>query len=63
VAPERYSSETFRVIVRPKPHVLADGADPEDHPELLVIDVPRDYYTEFQRDLPGALRDLAGEPV
>jgi hypothetical protein len=59
-----YCGETFRVMVGNElipSKILLTG---EDVPEgFQVIDVPIEYWTEFERDIVGSLRDIAGVGV
>lgn len=67
---KNYSAETFKVFcgtAKMDPFIMSD-ASPEDqalvenNDELchLVIDVPKDFYTEFVSDIQVAIRDIAG---
>ncbi len=61
-----FMDTTFKVVVGNetiKSKVLEDPAEIKKydaHPEILVIDVPDDFKTDFDRDLEGAIRDIAG---
>lgn len=59
-----YCGETFRVMIGNElipSKILAD--DEEVSEEFKVIEVPIEYWSEFERDIVGALRDIAGEGV
>jgi hypothetical protein len=61
--PGTFSSERFRVFTGDetrKPRMLTPEAliDPQD--AHLVVEVPIDFHQQFERDLIGCLRDIAG---
>lgn len=61
---ERFMDESFRVQVGNayvSPKILAPGEQPTHGSE--VIEVPMDFYSEFEKDCSGALRDYAGVTV
>lgn len=61
---DRLSSETFLVEVGDSSRrsrllkSMEEAVDP-----AAVLEVPMDYYTDFRRDIEGAIRDLAGIPI
>lgn len=60
-----FSNDKFRVLVgndRIRSRILAEDENPEIPPgsEVTIIDVPEDFRGDFERDLPGAIRDSAG---
>jgi len=61
---DRFMTESFRVQVGNayvSPKILAPGEQPMHGSE--VVDVPMDFYSEFEKDCSGALRDYAGLTV
>jgi hypothetical protein len=64
---EQFSEERFKVVVgndRVQSRILL-GDDPEEETLFLdmglqVVEIPVDYREEFERDIDGALRDVAG---
>lgn len=67
IKPEAYSAERFPVLVGNET-IPSKILTPEDAAELkaklpegvLIIDVPEDFRHDFERDLEGSIRDLAG---
>jgi hypothetical protein len=60
---DRYSDETFRVLVgneRTRSRILGEDEAPEGE-GLRIIDVPEDFKREFEKDIDGSIRDFAGE--
>jgi hypothetical protein len=67
VKPEKdFTGETFKVVVGNEKHhsrILSDDPDEEEKYRLLelqIIEVPLEYKGDFERDLDGAIRDIAG---
>lgn len=64
VKPEgTYSSDTFQVFcgdAAHKPRIMAEGEILSADLDHLVVDVPIDFRSEFDRDLLSAIRDIAG---
>lgn len=61
--PERFSPDRFRVFLGDgtrKPRVMAEDerAHPNDLP--FIMHVPEDYRNQFESDLSGAVKDIAG---
>ena len=56
------STHWFKVQVgdAARPSRLLQWDEPPDDPDLYTIDVPREYYPEFDRDVDAGLRDIAG---
>lgn len=68
VKPENYSDKRFQVLVGndtvPSRILAPDEVDRvriATKGELIIIDVPEDFRSDFERDLEGSLRDLAGQ--
>lgn len=60
---DRFSGKWFKVFIGDqarKPRIMDDGEPIKAGDEALVIDVPVEYRTEFERDIMNALRDIAG---
>jgi len=63
-----YSGDWFHVIVgneQAPSRIVGENEDIEEVKVILpedcvVIDVPKDFYIDFEKDLEGAIRDLAG---
>ena len=58
---DRYSDGNFRVLVgneRYKSRIL--GENEQGLPGMEVIEVPEDFRSEFEKDIDGSIRDLAG---
>jgi len=61
-----FTAETFKVVVgNEKHHSRILSGDPEEEEkfrklELQIIEVPMEYKGDFERDLDGAIRDIAG---
>jgi hypothetical protein len=66
--PEFFSRGTFRVVAgndKVQSRILADNADEREilrykEMGLQIVDVPIDYRNDFERDIDGSLRDIAG---
>ena len=61
---DRFMAESFRVQVGNEfvsPKILAPGEQPTHNSQ--VIEVPMDFYAEFEKDCSGSLRDYAGVTV
>lgn len=61
VKPDKYSGKTFRVQVGDRyrvSRILKDNEEPDSGAK--VIEVPIEHYQEFQADIDGSLRDIAG---
>jgi hypothetical protein len=60
-----FTRETFKVVIGNEKHhsrILADDEEEEKFRklELRIIEVPIEYKQDFERDLDGAIRDIAG---
>lgn len=62
-----FTSETFKVVVGNEKHhsrILTDETGEEEEKfrklELRVIEIPLEYKPDFERDLDGSIRDIAG---
>lgn len=64
---DRYSDETFRVLIgneRTRSRILSEGeVIPAivDGSDMEVVEVPVDFRREFEKDIDGSIRDLAGK--
>lgn len=61
VKPGHYSDRKFRVLIGDtavRSKLLQPGEDPGT--EHKIIDVPEDFRTDFERDIDGSIRDIAG---
>lgn len=59
--PEQFNGKTFRVLigsVGSRSSILDDEEEPA--PGARIIEVPEEYRTDFDLDLEGAIRDVAG---
>jgi hypothetical protein len=57
-----FSEEEFRVLIgteRYSSRILKDDEEVEDT-EAKIISVPMDFYNQFETDIDGAIRDIAG---
>lgn len=67
--PSKYSGETFRVFFggsSMSSKILENDEDPPIHDEddhAKVIDVPVEFFSDFDSDIEGAIRDIAGVSV
>jgi hypothetical protein len=63
---EDFTADTFKVVVGNEKHhsrILSGDPDEEEkfhRMELQIIEVPTEYKGDFERDLDGAIRDIAG---
>jgi hypothetical protein len=58
-----YGKERFRLFlgdVSRKPRILEEGAEVASDDAHLVIEVPEEFRSEFERDILSAIRDIAG---
>lgn len=64
VQPEgRFSRERFRVFLGDgtrKPRVISNSEKLHPNDEVHVMEVPEDYRTQFESDITGAVKDIAG---
>jgi len=60
----RFSGRKFRLALgdqSERPRILKDSQEPKETER--VIEVPEEYRGDFEKDIDGAIRDLAGQPV
>lgn len=58
-----YGNERFRLFlgdVSRKPRILEEGVEVASEDKHLVIEVPEEFRSEFERDILSAIRDIAG---
>jgi hypothetical protein len=63
IKPDAYTGDTFPVFTGDdtrQPRVLSDSDQVSSLDRDLIINVPEEYHTEFERDIMNALRDIAG---
>ena len=67
--PSHYTGEKFKIVVGTsalRSRIVAKKDEPDLNPEWLeregahLIDVPMEYLDDFERDLEGSIRDIAG---
>lgn len=61
--PGTFSGKWFKIFVGDggrKPRILEEGERVPDSDMELVMDIPEEYRTEFEKDMMNALRDIAG---
>jgi hypothetical protein len=63
--PETYGPERFRIFLAPgrQSRILAEGEDPPLGVDGQVFEAPKDYISDFKRDIYGSIRDLLGLPT
>jgi hypothetical protein len=64
IKPSKYfKTERFRIFIGDdahKPRILAEGEQVDPSLQHLVDEIPEDYRADFERDIMGSLRDIAG---